>query len=129
MGLFIFYISLDGLFSEKKLTKNSVHFVVFIIIYFYILIYLTITKSYGLLIYPCIFTWLATFYTIFIMYKKQKNNSINLSKDTTIKPKKHKIQKTTNKESQPTKTNKEKDIIKLSKDRKRYLKKNNDNSK
>ncbi len=91
----------------KNITKYTVEFMIFTFIMFGLLVYFTITKSYGLLIYPCIFTWLSTCYVIYIVYKEHKEfmKTIRQAKnENNISSKKYKKQST-----KPKKPNKQKE--------------------
>ena len=91
----------------KNITKYTVEFMIFTFIMFSLLVYFTITKSYGLLIYPCIFTWLSTCYVIYIVYKEHKEfmKTIRQAKnENNISSKKYKKQST-----KPEKPNKQKE--------------------
>ena len=59
-----------------------------IIVIFLVLIYLTIYKSYGWLIYPCIITISSMFIVIYFSFKSNSNNKNKYIKIKKIKPKK-----------------------------------------
>ncbi|ASM40162.1 hypothetical protein [Campylobacter sputorum] len=121
-GLFIFRVCLGSILLDigvkhKRFSKFTLIFMIMSLVVFIVLIYFTITKSYGLLIYPCLFTWLATFYTIFIVFKNHKQNN----KPSKIKTKKKPIIKVKANKTPPNQIKKsiflnypklEKDIIK-----------------
>lgn len=129
IGLYVFYISFSILFLDKRFTKNSIHFIFFVIAYLVVLCYFTITKSYGLLIYPCVFTWLSTFFVIYIVYKKDKGRIKSNKNDVFIT-----TPENPNQLNNPNQTNKKKSknqILRNTKliDNSKYKIKNNDKNK
>ena len=116
VGLFFLFLNIKlikySLIAYKKTNQVKIIKLVFaacfqVVIFFYFLIKFSIYKSYGLLIYPCIFTWLSTFYLIYISYKEYKKiiEKTTHTNKNDIFFKKPKKQQKTNKQKDVQKSN------------------------
>ncbi|CAD7289855.1 hypothetical protein LMG7974_01941 [Campylobacter majalis] len=89
LGLFVLYFCLKIIycsFDMYKMSKNIRNIkIIFIsslpiMIYFFFIIKFTIYRSYGYLLYFCIFTWISTFVIMFFSFKyKTKSISSNIT--------------------------------------------------